>query len=126
MLRKRCLKTVIFVLESPWKVLDFAQQKSVWSLFISNKQGVILNKIHLIVGAKPKTKKPQKQKEAAIPLDTSDQNKSYCVNMGSLTFKIYQGDITAVQVEAIVNGTNTDLDLSLGKNCFYIQPFLIR
>jgi hypothetical protein len=41
--------------------------------------------------------------------------------MGSLTFKIYQGDITAVQVEAIVNGTNTDLDLSLGKNCFYIQ-----
>jgi hypothetical protein len=79
MLRKRCLKTVIFVLESPWKVLDFAQQKSVWTLFIlalfiSNKQGVILNKIHLIVGAKPKTKKPQKQKEAAIPLDTSDQN----------------------------------------------------
>ena len=34
--------------------------------------------------------------------------------MGSLSFKIYQGDITAVQVEAIVNGTNTDLDLSLG------------
>jgi hypothetical protein len=32
MLRKRCLKTVIFVLESPWKVLDFAQQKSVWTL----------------------------------------------------------------------------------------------
>jgi hypothetical protein len=27
MLRKRCLRTVIFVLESPWKVLDFAQQK---------------------------------------------------------------------------------------------------
>jgi hypothetical protein len=32
MLRTRCLKTVIFVLESPWKVLDFAQQKSVWTL----------------------------------------------------------------------------------------------
>ena len=32
MLRKRCLK--IFVLESPWKVLDFAQQKSVWTLYI--------------------------------------------------------------------------------------------
>ena len=94
--------------------------------FISNKQGVILNKNHLIVGATPKIKKPQKQKEAAIPPDTSDQNKIYCVNMGSLSFKIYQGDITAVQVEAIVNGTNTDLDLSLGKNCFYIQPFLIR
>jgi hypothetical protein len=34
MLRKRCLKTVIFVLESPWKVLDFAQQKSVWTLLL--------------------------------------------------------------------------------------------
>ena len=32
MLRKRCLKTVIFVLESPWKVLEFAQQKSIWTL----------------------------------------------------------------------------------------------
>ena len=32
MLRKRCLKAVIFVLESPWKVLDFAQQKIVWTL----------------------------------------------------------------------------------------------
>jgi hypothetical protein len=30
MLRKRCLKTVIFVLESSWKVLDFVQQKGVW------------------------------------------------------------------------------------------------
>lgn len=87
---------------------------------------MILNKTYLIVGAKPKIKKPQKQKEAAIPPDTSDQNKIYCVNMGNLSFKIYQGDITAVQVEAIVNGTNTDLDLSLGKNCFYIQPFLTR
>jgi hypothetical protein len=34
MLRNRCLKTVIFVLESPWKVLDFAQQKSVWTLYL--------------------------------------------------------------------------------------------
>lgn len=87
---------------------------------------MILRKIHLIVATKPKTKKPQKQKEAAPPPDTSDQNKIYCVNMGSLTFKVYQGDITAVQVEAIVNGTNSDLDLTLGKNCFYIQPFFTR
>ncbi|XP_052088539.1 protein mono-ADP-ribosyltransferase PARP14-like isoform X3 [Mytilus californianus] len=46
--------------------------------------------------------------------DTSDPNKEYNVNMGSTVFKVYQGDITAIKVDAIVNGTNADLDFSIG------------
>ncbi|CAC5424291.1 Protein mono-ADP-ribosyltransferase PARP15 [Mytilus coruscus] len=41
--------------------------------------------------------------------DASDSNKEYNVNMGSMVFKVYQGDITAIKVDAIVNGTNVDL-----------------
>jgi hypothetical protein len=49
MLSKRCLKTVIFVLESPWKVLDFAQQKVykpciLWQDVLLVEQGGIYNK----------------------------------------------------------------------------------
>jgi hypothetical protein len=63
---------------------------------------VILNKIHLIVGAKPKTKKPQKQKEAAIPLDTSDQNKSYSVNMGRVgNVKTFVAALCSMNIWAI-------------------------
>lgn len=46
--------------------------------------------------------------------DKSDSDKEYNVNMGSMVFKIYQGDITAIKVDAIVNGTNVDLDFSIG------------
>ncbi|CAG2237683.1 PARP10_14_15 [Mytilus edulis] len=46
--------------------------------------------------------------------DKSDLDKEYNVNMGSMVFKIYQGDITAIKVDAIVNGTNVDLDFSIG------------
>ncbi|CAC5424295.1 Protein mono-ADP-ribosyltransferase PARP15 [Mytilus coruscus] len=41
-------------------------------------------------------------------------NTMYSVDIGNLVFKIYQGDITSVKVDVIVNGTNTELDLYKG------------
>ncbi|VDI32296.1 poly [ADP-ribose] polymerase 10/14/15 [Mytilus galloprovincialis] len=45
---------------------------------------------------------------------SSAADKEYSVNMGKVVFKVYQGDITNVKVDAIVNGTNTELDLTIG------------
>ncbi|XP_071137980.1 protein mono-ADP-ribosyltransferase PARP14-like isoform X2 [Mytilus edulis] len=45
---------------------------------------------------------------------SSAADKEYSVNMGNVVLKVYQGDITNVKVDAIVNGTNTDLDLTIG------------
>ncbi|XP_052088524.1 protein mono-ADP-ribosyltransferase PARP14-like isoform X2 [Mytilus californianus] len=45
---------------------------------------------------------------------SSAADKEYSVNMGNVVLKVYQGDITAVKVDAIVNGTNTELDLTIG------------
>ncbi|VDI15797.1 Hypothetical predicted protein [Mytilus galloprovincialis] len=44
-----------------------------------------------------------------------DSNTMYSVDIGNLILKVYQGEITAVKVDVIVNGTNTDLDLDLTK-----------
>jgi len=39
------------------------------------------------------------------------------LDIGSTLLKIYQGDITKVDVEAIVNSTNAEFDLSRGNIC---------
>ncbi|CAG2248586.1 unnamed protein product [Mytilus edulis] len=44
-----------------------------------------------------------------------EDDKVYSINLGKLVLKVYQGDITAVQVEVIVNSSNTNLDMSLGE-----------
>lgn len=41
-------------------------------------------------------------------------NKQASVDIGDLTLKIYQGDITEAEVDVIVNGTNRELDLTRG------------
>ena len=48
-----------------------------------------------------------------------DTDKQASVDIGDLTLKVYQGDITEASVDVIVNGTNRDLDLTRG-NCIYI------
>ncbi|CAG2232385.1 unnamed protein product [Mytilus edulis] len=58
--------------------------------------------------------KPQTVQGTPQDQDTSDTNKEYNVNMGSMVFKVYQGDLTALKVDAIVNGTNVDLDFTIG------------
>lgn len=47
--------------------------------------------------------------------DASYDKNEYSVNLGHLEFKVYQGDLTAIKVDAIVNGTNEDLDFSRGR-----------
>ncbi|XP_076078270.1 protein mono-ADP-ribosyltransferase PARP14-like isoform X1 [Mytilus galloprovincialis] len=62
-------------------------------------------------------KGPDKKNQKQTPPGnqySSAADKEYSVNMGNVVFKVYQGDITAVKVDAIVNGTNTDLDLTIG------------
>ncbi|OPL33135.1 poly, partial [Mytilus galloprovincialis] len=44
-----------------------------------------------------------------------EDDKVYSINLGKLVLKVYKGDITAVQVEVIVNSSNTNLDMSLGE-----------
>jgi O-acetyl-ADP-ribose deacetylase (regulator of RNase III) len=51
-----------------------------------------------------------------------DTDKQASVDIGDLTLKVYQGDITEASVDVIVNGTNRDLDLTRG-NCIYIYIF---
>ncbi|XP_071137975.1 protein mono-ADP-ribosyltransferase PARP14-like [Mytilus edulis] len=58
-----------------------------------------------------KTKDEPKQPSQTHAVDS---NTMYSVDIGNLVLKIYQGDITAVKVDVIVNGTNTDLDLTKG------------
>ena len=53
-----------------------------------------------------------------------DTDKQASVDIGDLTLKVYQGDITEASVDVIVNGTNRDLDLTRG-NCIYILYVLI-
>ena len=48
-----------------------------------------------------------------------DTDKQASVDIGDLTLKMYQGDITEASVDVIVNGTNKDLDLTRG-NCIYM------
>ncbi|VDI21837.1 poly [ADP-ribose] polymerase 10/14/15 [Mytilus galloprovincialis] len=43
-----------------------------------------------------------------------DSKTMYSVDIDNLALKVYQGDITAVKVDVIVNGTNIDLDLTKG------------
>lgn len=40
--------------------------------------------------------------------------KEVAVDMGNLKLRMYQGDITLADVDAIVNGTNNTMDLSKG------------
>lgn len=40
--------------------------------------------------------------------------KEVVVDMGNLKLRMYQGDITLADVDAIVNGTNNTMDLSKG------------
>lgn len=49
-----------------------------------------------------------------------DTDKQASVDIGDLTLKIYQGDITEASVDVIVNGTNKDLDLTRGKYILYV------
>ncbi|CAC5392514.1 Protein mono-ADP-ribosyltransferase PARP15 [Mytilus coruscus] len=44
-----------------------------------------------------------------------EDDKVYSINLGKIVLKVYQGDITTVQVEVIVNSSNTNLDMSLGE-----------
>ncbi|XP_071169371.1 protein mono-ADP-ribosyltransferase PARP14-like [Mytilus edulis] len=41
-------------------------------------------------------------------------NKQSSVDIGDLTLKVYQGDLTEANVDVIVNGTNRELDLTRG------------
>ncbi|XP_052101663.1 protein mono-ADP-ribosyltransferase PARP14-like isoform X2 [Mytilus californianus] len=41
-------------------------------------------------------------------------NRQGSVDIGNLTLKVYQGDLTEASVEVIVNGTNRELDLTRG------------
>ncbi|XP_071169430.1 protein mono-ADP-ribosyltransferase PARP14-like [Mytilus edulis] len=41
-------------------------------------------------------------------------NRQASVDIGDLTLKVYQGDLTEATVDVIVNGTNRDLDLTRG------------
>ncbi|CAG2225270.1 PARP10_14_15 [Mytilus edulis] len=41
-------------------------------------------------------------------------NKESSVDIGDLTLKVYQGDLTEANVDVIVNGTNRELDLTRG------------
>lgn len=59
---------------------------------------------------KPKTEPQQPSQTHAV-----DSNTMYSVDIGNLVLKIYQGDITAVKVDVIINGTNIDLDLTKGR-----------
>ncbi|CAG2200838.1 unnamed protein product [Mytilus edulis] len=62
-------------------------------------------------------KGPDKKQQKQTPPGnqySSAADKEYSVNMGKVVFKVYQGDITNVKVDAIVNGTNTELDLTIG------------
>lgn len=49
-----------------------------------------------------------------------DTDKQASVDIGDLTLKIYQGDITEASVDVIVNGTNKDLDLTRGNYILYV------
>lgn len=65
-------------------------------------------------------KGPDKKQQKQTPPGnqySSAADKEYSVNMGKVVFKVYQGDITNVKVDAIVNGTNTELDLTIGIKC---------
>ncbi|CAG2207725.1 unnamed protein product [Mytilus edulis] len=72
----------------------------------------------LTVQRKDLTKKHQKQTPPGNQY-SSAADKEYSVNMGNVVLKVYQGDITNVKVDAIVNGTNTDLDLTIGKEFYF-------
>ncbi|XP_052088528.1 protein mono-ADP-ribosyltransferase PARP14-like isoform X4 [Mytilus californianus] len=58
--------------------------------------------------------KPKKEPIQPSQKHAVDANTMYSVDIGNLVLKIYQGDITAVKVDVIVNGTNIDLDLTKG------------
>ena len=47
-------------------------------------------------------------------------NKQASVDIGNLTLKVYQGDITEADVDVIVNGTNRELDLTRGNYSFTV------
>lgn len=50
-------------------------------------------------------------------------HKVVSVDVGHLKLRIYQGDITQVGVDAIVNGTNSDMDLSEG-NIHFLEYYV--
>ncbi|CAC5408901.1 unnamed protein product [Mytilus coruscus] len=45
---------------------------------------------------------------------TTSHGRQHIIQLGKLELKIYQGDITAVGVDVLVNSSNTDCDLSKG------------
>lgn len=51
-----------------------------------------------------------------IPKDATSEASQIevAVDMGNLKLRMYQGDITLADVDAIVNGTNNTMDLSKG------------
>ena len=63
-----------------------------------------------------------------IPMVGGDQ-KEVSVDVGNLKLRIYQGDITQAGVDAIVNGTNNEMDLTQGNlvHCveFFFQTYLL-
>ena len=58
-----------------------------------------------------------------IPMVGGDQ-KEVSVDVGNLKLRIYQGDITQAGVDAIVNGTNNEMDLTQGNLHFIELIFL--
>lgn len=46
--------------------------------------------------------------------------KEVVVDMGNLKLRMYQGDITLADVDAIVNGTDSEMDLSKGDKYIHV------
>lgn len=55
----------------------------------------------------------------------ASNQKEVSVDIGQIKLRMYQGDITLANVDVIINGTNNEMDLSLGNlsysNCLQLQ-----
>lgn len=67
----------------------------------------------------------EKEDFVMIPKEATSgaSQKEVAVDMGNLKLRMYQGDITLADVDAIVNGTDITMDLSKG-NISSMKTFL--
>ncbi|XP_061194345.1 protein mono-ADP-ribosyltransferase PARP14-like [Saccostrea echinata] len=98
-----CLKNVEFVIYEKDKV----------SIQIFEKE--MSSRAKEVIQVKIKTQRKRHGGEHVGKTFGSDSQKEVSVDFGPIKLRMYQGDITLADVDAIVNGTDSEMDLSKGE-----------